>query len=88
MVVNYEKLHGKFGHTYARCVQVRPKLVLVTIAVGTEIKISENDHMFNSFFFHFFSSIVLLVKVKKICSHSCEVTCQIFILTSIQTLMG
>ena len=52
------------GIFYARCVQFRPKLVLVTIAIGTGIKISENDHMYSSFFFHFFSSIVHLVKVK------------------------
>ena len=42
------------GIFYARCVQFRPKLVLVTIAVGTGIKISENDHMYSSFFFSFF----------------------------------
>ena len=38
--------------------------MLVPIAIGTEIKISENDHMYSSFSHHFFSSIVLLVKVK------------------------
>ena len=52
------------GILYARFVQFGPKLVLVTIALGTEIRISENDHMYSSFSFHFFSSIVLLVKVK------------------------
>ena len=51
------------GILYARFVQFGPKLVVVTIAIGTEIKISEND-MYSSFSFHFFSSIVLLVKVK------------------------
>ena len=51
------------GILYARCVQFRPKLLLVTIAVGTEIKISEN-HNNSSIFFHCFSSIVFLVKVK------------------------
>ena len=39
------------GILYARCVQFRPKLVLVTIAIGTGIKISENDHMYSIFFF-------------------------------------
>ena len=41
------------GIFYARCVQFRPKLVLVTIAIGTGIKISENDHMYSSFFSFF-----------------------------------
>ena len=52
------------GILYARLVQFGPKLVLITIAIGTEIKISEKDHMYSRFCFHFFSSIVLLVKVK------------------------
>ena len=52
-----------FGILYAIFVQFGPKLVLVVIAIGTEIKISENEHMYSKFF-HFFSSSVLLVKFK------------------------
>ena len=48
---------------YAIFVQFGPKLVLVTIAIGTEIKISENEHMYSRVCY-FFSSIVLLVKFK------------------------
>ena len=46
-MVNLDKL-------YARLVQFVPRLVLVTSAIGTEIKISEKDHMYSSFFFFFF----------------------------------
>ena len=53
------------GIFYGRCVQFRPKLVLVTIAIGTGIKISEMIICILVFFFFiFFSSIVHLVKVK------------------------
>ena len=39
------------GILYAKLFQFGPKLVLVTIAIGTEIKISENEHMYSRFFF-------------------------------------
>ena len=42
-----------FGIFYAIFVQFGPKLVLVTIAIGIETKISKNEHMY-SIFFSFF----------------------------------
>ena len=45
------------GILYAIFVQFGPKLVIVTIAIGTEIKISENEHMYSRCFF--ISSAVL-----------------------------
>ena len=47
------------GILYARFVQFGPKLVLVSIAIGTDIKISENDHMYSSLVFFFIFLAVL-----------------------------
>ena len=59
MIVNYEKMCVKFGHTLCNICPVWT-LVLVTIAIGIEIKNSE--HLYSSLFFFFIFSAVLSFK--------------------------